>query len=106
MHQHIESMCAATGPALGMYDSDEFSEESDVDYIDSDASEEEGLWLGHNDPQRQLDRCRYIHLHKPVLDELFYSLQLTGRSALGDAFLQECSKERFYNFCYCNTTRP
>ena len=101
-------MCAANGlpniANMAVYDSqEEFSDDSDPEYIDSDATEDDELWLG-NAPNRVIDRCRYIRMHRPVLLELHEMLLDVGREALGNAFLQECSPERFYNFCYCNTT--
>ena len=91
--------------SITMYDTqEEFSDDSDPDYIDSDATDDDQLWLGPNASSRTQDRCNYIRLHRPVLAQLYELLLTQGRDALGHAFLQECSPERFYNFCYCNTS--
>ena len=101
-------MCARGIPIIdndAVYDSDdEFSETDDPEYVDSDATSEDDMWLGDQAARsRVVDRCRYIRLHRPVLQALYDTLVSTGRNALGDAFLQECSEERFFTLCYCNT---
>ena len=77
--------------------------EEDPDYVPTDDESKE--WFAdmrRNWPDMH-DRCAYIRLHRPVLDELYSHMLLTGREALGDAFLQHCTPERFYTFVYCST---
>ena len=96
-------MCAGTDyPSLMECESEDDSEE-DPTYIDSDATSDDELWLGHRGQPLMMDRINYIRLHRPILEQLFATLIRTGREALGDAFLQFATDYKFYNFVYCNT---